>query len=92
MASSREAFGKFEMWKKEHTLLNLVDIDHSGAENKRSGEICHVDWDGLAVLFIDPKTRDSFPLDFREASFFVEDRFVEVLRSDRGCITLTEAE
>jgi hypothetical protein len=78
MASSKEAFSKFEMWKNSRTVLRLTVYDR-GAKDHFIGSIYHADFAGEAVGFVETATRSFLPLlDLRESSFVVEPLKVEV--------------
>ena len=80
MASSREAFSKFEMWKNSRTVLRLTVYDR-GAEDHFTGSIYHVDFDEEIVGFEETATRMALPaLDLRESDFTIEPR--KVVASD----------
>jgi hypothetical protein len=73
MASSREAFLKFSMWKNSKTLLRLT-VYERGTEDHFTGSIYHVDELEFVVGFSDDLTHSHIPLDFRRASFEIERR------------------
>jgi hypothetical protein len=78
MASSKEAFSRFEMWKNLRTVLRLT-VYERGAEDHFTGSIYHVDFDEEIVGFVETATRLSLPpLDLRESVFTVEPLRVEV--------------
>jgi hypothetical protein len=92
MASSRDAFSKFSMWKNSRTPLNLTVVTHGRVERFR-GTIFHVDELDLLVGFADDATRVSKQLDFSGdgISFAVESGKVEVTCLDLGRVTFVEA-
>ena len=61
MASSIEAFSKFEMWKNSRTVLRLTVYDR-GAEDHFIGSIDHVDFDEEVVGFVKDAKRMFLPL------------------------------
>jgi hypothetical protein len=72
MASSSEAFERFEIWKNSRTVLKLTVYDR-GAEDHFTGSIYHLDPEAEIVGFVDWPSRMSVPpLDLRESSFLVE--------------------
>jgi len=78
MASSKEAFSKFEMWKNSRTVLRLT-VYERGAEDHFTGSIYHVDFGEETVGFVETATRSFLPpLDLRESRFTVEPLRVEV--------------
>lgn len=78
MASSKDAFEKFEIWKNSRTVLKLTVYDR-GAEDHFTGSIYHVDFEEEIVGFVDWPSRTYVPpLDLRESTFLVEPFRVEV--------------
>ncbi len=60
MASSEEAFSRFEMWKNSRTVLKLT-VYERGAEDHFIGSIDHVDFDEEIVCFVEDATRTFLP-------------------------------
>jgi hypothetical protein len=90
MASSKEAFSRFEMWKNSKTVLKLT-VYERGAEDHFTGSIDHVDFDEEIVGFIEDATRMFLPpLDLRESEFAVEPRRVEVTDPRFGKVIFEE--
>jgi hypothetical protein len=90
MASSKEAFSKFEMWKNSRTVLKLT-VYERGAEDHFTGSIYHVDFDDEIVGFVETATRLSLPpLDLRDSFFAVELFRVEVTDPRFGKVIFEE--
>ncbi len=90
MASSKEAFFKFEMWKKSRTVLRLT-VYERGAEDHFTGSIYHVDFDEEIIGFVETATRSYLPpLDLRESFFTVEPLRVEVVDPRLGKVIFEE--
>jgi hypothetical protein len=90
MASSREAFLRFEMWKKSRTVLRLTVYDR-GAEDHFTGSIYHVDPEEEIVGFVETATRFSVPpLDLSESTFKVEPLRIEVTDLRFGWVIFEE--
>jgi len=95
MASSREAFSKFEMWKNSRTVLRLT-VYERGAEDHFTGSIYHVDFDEETVDFtVDATgpddTRRFLPsLGLAGAGFTVEARRVEAADPTFGTVIFEE--
>lgn len=69
MASSREAFDKFLMWKNSRTVLKLTVLTNDGnPPTKLRVEVVSVIEDELGVGFL-TTGREAFALDFSGASF-----------------------
>jgi hypothetical protein len=90
MASSKEAFSRFEMWKNSRTVLRLTVYDR-GAVDHFTGSIYHVDFDGEFIGFVVTATRSYLPtLDLRESFFTVEPFKVEVTDPRFGKVIFEE--
>jgi hypothetical protein len=90
MASSKEAFDKFEMWKKSRTVLKLT-VYNRGAEDHFTGSIYHVDSEEEIVGFVDWPSRMSVPLlDLSESTFEVEPLRVVVTDPRFGSVIFEE--
>lgn len=90
MASSREAFLRFEMWKNSRTVLRLA-VYERGAEHHFTGSIYHVDFDGEIVGFVEDATRRYLPaLDLRGSDFKVELLRIEVVDPRFGKVVFEE--
>jgi hypothetical protein len=80
MASSEEAFARFWMWKKSHTVLNLTVVTKGGIPEKLIGEISAIDEDASLVSFLVAGTRDFCRILFADASFGLEARALSAER------------
>ena len=90
MASSKEPFLRFEMWKNSRTVLRLT-VYERGAEDHFTGSIDQVDFDEEVVGFMEDATRTFLPpLDLRESDFAVEPRRVEVTDPRFGKVIFEE--
>jgi hypothetical protein len=90
MASSSEAFERFEMWKNSRTVLKLT-VYESGAVDHFTGSIYHVDFDAEQVGFVETATRRYLPaLDLRDSTFAVEPLRVEVCDPRFGSVLFEE--
>lgn len=90
MASSKEAFSKFEMWKNSKTVLKLA-VYERGAEDHFIGSIFHVDFDAEQIGFVELATRTFLPtIDLRESTFTVDPFRVEVSDPQVGKLILEE--
>src|SRR5579872_1962544 len=82
MASPKEAFSKFEMWKNLRIVLRLT-VYERGAEDHFTGSIYHVDFnEGTVDFTVDATGPDDTriflpPLGLTGADFTVEPRRVE---------------
>jgi hypothetical protein len=93
MASSREAFARFDRWKNSRTVLNLMVVnivDDECSEDRFQGAIFFADEDEGIVAFVDDESRNHLQLDLSEASFTVASRSVEAKCLDRGTVTFVE--
>jgi hypothetical protein len=77
MASSKEAFERFGMWKKSRTVLKLTVLTKGGMPNILRGEVASLDEREGLVGFAVTATRDFVTLDFNGASFKIGKRVVE---------------
>lgn len=80
MASSKDAFFRFRMWKKSQTVLNLTTLTKGGTPEKLVGEIFSIDDEALLVGFVVHKTRDFRCIRFADASFGLEERALSAER------------
>ena len=91
MASSREAFLKFDKWKNSRTVLNLTVVDNvESFEEHLQGAIFFTDAEHGIVGFVDDASRNHVTLDLSGASFVVAPRSVEVKCPERGIVTFVE--
>jgi len=93
MASSREAFVKFDKWKNSRTVLNLTVVnivDDECSEDRFQGAIFFADEDKGIVAFVDDESRNHLQLDLSGASFTLGPRSVEVKCLDRGTVMFAE--
>jgi hypothetical protein len=93
MASSREAFLKFDKWKNSRTVLNLTVVnivDDECFEDRFQGAIFFADEDDEILGFVDDESRNSVTLDLSGGSFAMDARSVEVKCPDRGTVTFAE--
>src|SRR5258708_30837192 len=91
MASSREGFRKFGMWKKSRTVLNLTIFTNAGVRDKWQGAIFFVDESDGIVGFADDATHAMLSLDLSAAAFEVEVLRVEATRPPNDRLVFTEA-
>ena len=95
MASSKEAFSRFEMWKNSRTVLRLT-VYERGAEDHFTGSIYHVDFDEETLDFTvdatgpDDTRRFLPPLCLSGADFTVEPRRVEAVDPTFGKVIFEE--
>lgn len=70
MASSSEAFRKFERWKKDKTPLKLTVVGSRDAP--RMGRLLTVDEESFSLSLMEDFTRACIPADCGNAVFEVE--------------------
>ncbi len=81
MASSSEAFARFEMWKNLSTPLRVTIIERGEPEVVLSGRIDVIDEDALQVGLIGSDRRFG-TFDVGEAEFSIEDARIVVSREN----------
>jgi hypothetical protein len=77
MASSKEAFDKFAIWRSSRTVLKLTVLTNDEIPNVFRGEISWFDAEARVVSFAVSATRDFTSLDLNGANFRVGKRAVE---------------
>lgn len=82
MASSKEAFAKFAMWKNSGTALKLTAIVQDEAPEILRGRISSLDEKSLLLSFAVTATRSFKTIEIRDSSFRVGMRAVEVKREE----------
>lgn len=93
MASSREAFLKFDKWKNARTVLSFTVVkivDGEGFADRFQGAIFFTDEDKELVSFVDDESRNHATLDLSGAFFKVTARSLEANCLDRGTVTFVE--
>ena len=90
MASSRDAFRRFNKWKNSRTVLNLTVVTN-GAEDRLQGAIFSVEGRRRAVGFVDDASRNHVVLDLSgDVTFLVDDRSVEAVNERFGTVRFVE--
>jgi hypothetical protein len=91
MASSKEAFAKFGLWKASSTVLKLTAVTKGEMPEILRGEISSLDEELCLVGFAVTATRSYKGIDFGGASFRVGKRVVEAERGE-DCLMFEEIE
>src|SRR5712692_10914516 len=71
MASSKDAFDKFWMWKKSRTLLRVTVLTKGEPPKVFIGAVTLPEEESLRVSFADHDTRSFCSVDFRDCSFML---------------------
>jgi electron transfer flavoprotein alpha/beta subunit len=90
MASSKEAFEKFRMWKNSRTVLKLTVLTNGGTPDIFMGRVAAVDEDSWQVSFAVSKDRSYRVITFVGASFLLGGRRLEAERSEEGNFLMCE--
>jgi hypothetical protein len=92
MASSSEAFEKFEMWKNSKTSLKVTMIVDGKPADVLMGRIFHVDSETSLVGISNPLVMHSFArLDVEDADFSIEESRLVATRNESDWIIFEEA-
>jgi len=89
MASSKEAFAKFGVWKESRTVLKLIAVTKGGIPEILRGRISSLDEELRLVGFAVTATRSFKAIDFSDASFRVGKCVVEAERRE-DCLMFEE--
>ena len=91
MASSSEAFEKFEIWKNSKTSLKVTVIVGGQTIDVLMGKLFFVDSESLLVGISNPLVIHSFKqIDLEDAAFSVEDTSLSATRNESDWIVFEE--
>jgi hypothetical protein len=91
MASSSEAFAKFEIWKNSKTSLKVTLIVGGNTTDVLMGRLFFVDSDAGTIGISNPLVMHSFAqLDVEDAEFSVEDSRLVATRNESDWIVFEE--
>jgi hypothetical protein len=93
MASSSEAFEKFETWKNSKTSLKVTIIVGGTTEDVLMGRIFHVEPETSQVGLSNPLVMHSFVgFDVEDSSFSIEESRLVATRNESDWIVFEEIE
>jgi hypothetical protein len=93
MASSSEAFEKFETWKNSKTSLKVTVIVGGRTADVLMGRLFHVGSEESQVGLSNPLVMHSFvAFDLEEASFSIEESRLTATRNESDWIVFEEVE